>query len=39
MRRGEPVGEFTRPGFYRPVVASNVIAIRERGDLSQVSER
>jgi adenylate cyclase len=33
----EPVGEFTLRGFQRPVVAFNVIAIREpAGDLSQV---
>jgi adenylate cyclase len=32
----EPVGEFTLRGFQRPVVAFNVIAIREpAGDLSQ----
>ena len=32
----EPVGEFTLRGFRRPVVAFNVIAIREpAGDLPQ----
>jgi len=36
----EPVGEFTLRGFQRPVVAFNVIAIREpAGDLSKVWER
>jgi len=36
----EPVGEFNLRGFQRPVVAFNVIAIREpAGDLSQMRER